>query len=51
MSILTWCGFNWLHIMAAVDVVIKDTKNLITKMQMLKYKNFKNDVLIEKFYE
>ena len=37
--------------MAAVDVVIKDTKNLTTKMQMLKYKNFKNNVLIEKFYE
>ena len=35
--------------MAFVDVVIKDTKNLITKIQMLKYKNFKNSALIKNF--
>ena len=51
MSILIWCGFNCLHTITVVDVGLKHTKNFFTKIQMLKYKNSKNNVLIEKFYK
>ena len=35
--------------MAISDIVIKARKNLITKMQMLKYENFKNNALMKRY--